>query len=981
MGIFGTTRTPRVFALPPGCNFAEELVAGLMEKFSSRPPEEMARVELYLNAGRVRKGVVEAFSVRGAFLLPKLQLITNLSKDVRFFRIEPQVSGLRRRLELFRAVSKLLEKDDRFAAQSSAYDLADSLATLMDEMHAEGVSPERIGELDVSQHSAHWAESLKFIDIISQFWRREDAPDNQARQRMVVETLVESWKRSPPSHPIIVAGSTGSRGATRLLMQAVAALPNGAVILPCFDFQLPGTYWQGKADSTTGEDHPQFRFKRFLEFIRCRPNQVKLWREDAQTIPERNQLISLALRPAPVTGQWLTEGPRLTGIAAATKNLTLIEAPHARAEAVAIACRLRQAAESGEKAALVTPDIRLAKQVKAALERWNIQPEDSFNVRLAETLPGRLLLLIASLFGSDPDPLSLISLTRHPLVHSKSHRKEHCVRIDKLERDVRRNLMDADLGRQINRVFPTNKSNDGLPDWCKWLMDNLVQLKSTDNVCLSLFAKIHQEVAESLIIGSKLKNDTKDLWNTFGGSQALALLQELQREGASGGVLDRAAYTHLFSSMAYRKSVQKTDKLNHPNISIWNTVDARMQAPDVVIAGGLNEGVWPNASPVDPWLNRALRGDAGLLMPERLTGLLAHDFQQAVSAPVVVLSRSERRKDEPAVPSRWLIRLTTLLAGIGDHGKVSLAAMRQRGQQLLDLAMQMEEPLEPKKRESRPCPKPPVEQRPKRLSVTNIKTLISNPYEIYARYVLKLNELDPLVPNSYAAVRGTAIHEILQKFVDLVQKDESNCNADNLLAIADSIFAKMPGPPHLKRLWLAQLEIIALKFASEEANRAMAGTPVALEVKGEHLIKEIDFVLSAIVDRVDRLRTGGLAVYDYKSGSIPSLSEVNRRDKQLPLTTKMLNFGAFPNVQETTVMRAAYIGVGKYPQVRTVPMDTFEETWKSFIEMIRSYQNPETGYLSRLNMYQLRYGAAFDHLARYGEWDEAVLPTGVRTSE
>ncbi len=46
--------------------------------------------------------------------------------------------------------------------------------------------------------------------------------------------------------------------------------------------------------------------------------------------------------------------------------------------------------------------------------------------------------------------------------------------------------------------------------------------------------------------------------------------------------------------------------------------------------GGLNDGSWPQMPPPDPWLNRAMRQAAGLLLPERQIGLSAHDYQQAV---------------------------------------------------------------------------------------------------------------------------------------------------------------------------------------------------------------------------------------------------------------------------------------------------------------------------------------------------------------
>ena len=62
--------------------------------------------------------------------------------------------------------------------------------------------------------------------------------DRAARQRLAAETLLHDWSSglNLPDGPVIVVGSTGSHGATRLFMEAVARLPEGAVVLPGFDF-------------------------------------------------------------------------------------------------------------------------------------------------------------------------------------------------------------------------------------------------------------------------------------------------------------------------------------------------------------------------------------------------------------------------------------------------------------------------------------------------------------------------------------------------------------------------------------------------------------------------------------------------------------------------------------------------------------------------------------------------------------------------
>ncbi len=97
------------------------------------------------------------------------------------------------------------------------------------------------------------------------------------------------------------------------------------------------------------------------------------------------------MRPAPVTDAWLSEGPKLSDLKEATRGLTLIEARDPRDEALAIATRLRQAVEDTQSAALITPDRMLSRRVAAALDRWNIIPDDSAGQPLHLSPPGRFL--------------------------------------------------------------------------------------------------------------------------------------------------------------------------------------------------------------------------------------------------------------------------------------------------------------------------------------------------------------------------------------------------------------------------------------------------------------------------------------------------------------------------------------------------------------------------------------------------------------
>jgi RecB family exonuclease len=120
-----------------------------------------------------------------------------------------------------------------------------------------------------------------------------------------------------------------------------------------------------------------------------------------------------------------------------------------------------------------------------------------------------------------------------------------------------------------------------------------------------------------------------------------------------------------------------------------------------------------------------------------------------------------------------------------------------------------------------------------------------------------------------------------------------------------------------------------------------------------------------------------LAIYDYKTGSVPSADQERFFNKQLWLEAMMARGGAFGEV--TDVARIAYIGLGSGGAVLShdVTPDEIDQIAAEFETLLAHYADPANGYTARRAMAELRYAGDYDHLARYGEWDETTAPTAV----
>ncbi len=968
--MFEPSECPRVFGVPPGADFPQVVVERILDAHSGRAPEDLARVRILVNSRRMQRRFASLFRASGPRLLPRILLVTEIERILPGIDLPRPVSRLRRQLELAQLTARLVDAEPDLAHPAAAVSLANSLASLLDEIQGEGIAPEQVRTLEIGDDSLHWQRSLKFLDIVGTYVESVsgDGLDFEARRRLGVEKVSAAWASDPPDTPVIIAGSTGSRTTTRMLMCAVTRLPQGALVLPGFDVDLPGPIWDSLGSGRDCEDHPQYRFAALFSALGMARDQVATW--GAPPDKARNGLVSLSLRPAQVTDQWLSEGPGIGDLRQATSSMALVEASESKEEALAIAVAIREAVQQGERSALVTRDQDLVRRVAAALARWNIAPDNSFGMRLSLTPPGTFLLQIGRLVGASPRPEDLIALLKHPFTRAGTGRGTHLSNTRQLELFLRRGSVHAFTEAELKRF--AEESPDERREWIGWLESTLGPLGQFPAPTLLGAVTHHLELAKT-VAGAK-DECVNGLWAKSSGRLVRAAIDSILEESDFGEPVPFADYLRLLEGMLQAER-DRDPSGARPDVMLWGAREARVQGPDLVILGGLNEGCWPEQPDPDPWLNRKMRRSLGLPLPEGQTGLAAHDYQQAIAARRVVLSRSFRDGDGDAVPSRWVNRLTNLLEGLpGQFGPEALGEMRKKGDELLALAGMLDRPARTVRPEPRPAPSPPPERRPKKLSVTEIQRLIRDPYAIYARHVLRLRPLLPLVPEPDARLKGTVFHAILAAFAGTALTDAATMR-QRLLEIAEEEFRKDVPWPAVRSHWRGHLEQISDWLVSEEIDWRMEIKDRKTEVSGELRLGETGLTISGKADRIDRLSSGELVICDYKTGGIPSEPQILHFDRQLLIEAVMAERGAFEGVPEAPVRSVAHISIGRSPKRKAITLEGGFETGTVHAELtklLERFQSPGTGYISRRAMEKMRFQGDYDHLARFGEWDASA---------
>jgi ATP-dependent helicase/nuclease subunit B len=1012
---------PRWFTIPAHRPFVEDLAAGLLAALSPIGPEALSDALVFTPTRRGARSLAEAFvKVAGgtALLLPQIRALGDLDEGEPPFEpgdvaldLPPAISPWRRRFELARMVVDNAHLFERSLDPTGALELADALAGFLDSVQIEEVADlERLDGWVEAELAKHWKISADFLKLAAELWPARLAElgvvDVTTRRVALLRALAERWRVEPPDAVLVAAGSTGTAPASADLLAVIAAAPRGCVVLPGLDQDLADSAWD-----QVEEQHPQGAMKRLLARARMTRGDVRPWSPPAPGDERgrwRRRIINEALRPAEATDDWLGQIARLKAEGAATgvdpiaeglAGLSVVTARGEEEAAAAAALMLREVLETPDRtAALITPDPAMARRVSARLARWGIGADSSAGVSLASFPVGVLIALVARAAADAMEPAELLAILKHPLARL-GHAPEPLAEGRRLiERYGLRGPRPRGWAALAARIAEPDV-HERVPDADRAGLDDAGRLLGAFKAALDLAlipytggtatpgeaARALTHAVEALAEG-ETPGDAGALWSGAGGEAAAGLLAALIDESDGLPEATPAQFADLVVGLLGSETV-RTGGATHPRLRILGAIEARLVRADLLILGGLEEGVWPAGAPIDPFLSRPMRKAAGLPPPERRIGLSAHDFAQAACAPQVVLLHSERRGGAPAVKSRWLWRLNTLARG----AKVELPGRNEVLDWVRALDAPLADPPPELKTASRPRPTPPVADRPRKLPVTGVERWVRDPYAIYARYILNLRPLDRPDEPVEARARGSAIHKAFERFAlehpGSVHDAQTAIFAD--LLIEELATAGVP-EARLTRERALAANVAPWVIAFEQRRRQ--GARLLIEQSGTLVIDSPGgaFTLTAKADRIE-LRGPTGDVLDFKTGLPPSKKQVRSGlSPQLTLTGAILHHGGFAEAGKAHPRELVYVRVsgGRVPGREEnrggdgEGLDLALKALEGLRQRIEAFDQVETPYVSwAAPQFIDQYGGDYDHLARLWEWHVIGDGDGGETAE
>ncbi|MGB7404282.1 MAG: PD-(D/E)XK nuclease family protein, partial [Pacificimonas sp.] len=526
--------------------------------------------------------------------------------------------------------------------------------------------------------------------------------------------------------------------------------------------------------------------------------------------------------------------------------------------------------------------------------------------------PGTWLRLLIEAAASGFAPVELLAFLKHPLTGPGEGRAAWLGKVRALDLKLRGVRPARGLQAVRNRIWTARPKDEvatrALVDWFDEVavhlrpIARLFQRRRTAD--LAEVAGVLREAVAAL--------STERFWDEQSGRAAADLIADLEEHGGKGGVVPSADLPSLLAALLARVAVRPLYG-THPRLSILGLLEARLQRSDIMILGGLNEGVWPSERTLDPWLPPKVRRALGLPLPDRSVSLAAHDFAEACGASDVLLTRSRRDASAPRVPSRFWLRLQALL---GEDFR------RDDELERFAAAIDMSAERIPA---TRPQERPPVADRPKRISVTRVEILRADPYQIYAGEMLRLRALDPLGQDAGAAERGTMVHAVMERLA----KDGAFTDETARAVAIDSVLKDYSDHPLLAALWRPRVDrMVAWATEEIEARKSDGWQIAAIEEKGG--LSTNGVTLTGTADIVFG-HASGLAVADYKTGGIPAQRKIaDGYADQLALLAWMAEDGAIPNVAPQDVIAVAYwqLSGGKDPGRVVSSRKNYKEVWE-----------------------------------------------------
>jgi ATP-dependent helicase/nuclease subunit B len=570
-------------------------------------------------------------------------------------------------------------------------------------------------------------------------------------------------------------------------------------------------------------------------------------------------------------------------------DLEIFAAGSAEQEALAIDLQVRRWLLAGRQPiGIVTEDRRLARRVRALLERAGIHLQDSGGWALSTTSAAAALERWLETVEEDFDHQPLLDVLKSAFIFPDADPELHGNCVYRLEQDIiRHENIARGLARYRRHIDARQQRLPG--DWSTATAESLhILLNRLDQAAEPLREFLHGEPASPTALLQALRASLEGLgmWDAFADDPAGRRIQQewqllLDAAGHSRVTLDWIEFRAWFGSALERHDFRPAT--GDSPVLLLTLEQAQLgQFAGLVIAACDREHL-PARSAASPFFNDPVRRDLLLpAWPERHALQLQRFRRVLESAPRVLLSYTREDNGETRLPCPWLEAIQTFHE-IAWQDRLCSRELEA----LLDdpgSGVRGDNPLPAPAAAGYPAPRLPAARVPTALTVSAHRSLIDCPYRFFAAYGLELKPREAVREALEKAEYGSLVHLSLEVFhagkPGYPGAFEGPINGDNRAAaiarleeISRVVFSRDLEDNFEHRAWLRRWLQLVPAYIDWQAGRQQAWSFSAAEQQGAVELASGQ-QLRGRLDRIDR-GTAGMAIIDYKTGGMPKQAEVD----------------------------------------------------------------------------------------------------------
>lgn len=933
-----------IFHIPSDQNFLQNIIKGAKEKID---PSLFSKTIILLPSHRSCRELERILlSEYDDVMIPKIIPIASLEESLSFEIFEDlntipkSITYTEAKFLLANLIKDKTRIDD--AKASDHLNIAGGLMKLIMKFEKEDMPIYNIDKAFLGDHPIHIEKILNHLQVISSAWPKLLSKLNVVtpitRRNLFIKKLIKKWEELPPSYPIIIAGSTGTFRTTQMLLNSVSKLKNSFVILQGVD------HLKNFEDTHFDETHPSFQLNLLLKDLQAQVRHIESWYTESLTSSQYN-FASILFKK---------EYTDIARSKISDQNIEYIECASLQEEANLISIKVRETLEFGHKnIGIISNNKSLRMRLKSTLELWNIDSECSDGIPITSTPQIKFIFSIFRVVHENFTPISLLTLLTNEL-NILDHESRNSV--SKLEIKYLRGIRKY---RNISELIQKAKNN-GDHDITILLEKTANYLKPVFNILNSKSFKIQSLL--NILIQTSEDMSSQEIWSGDIGEKVHEIIHLILQTIPEENKINLDEFEIILSEVFREYSVYSKLNINK-RVSILSPIESRLLSFDYTILSGLNEKSWPETPEIDPWLSTAFYKQLKISSPHTAIGQSANDFLSLLNQDKLLITRSINDNNSPQIPSRWITKLELWFkaADILDKIKPTESSLKT-------FAKNLHAP-ESFVKYSAPSPKPEINLRPSKLSVTQIEKLMRDPYSVYASKILKLKPLEKLDKMPDQLEFGNFIHATLDLFHKSSKNLEPQNYLDTILQIGNQLLADMISNPVIHKIWQPRFYKIAAWVAEYETNIRNTKT-VETEVIYSMVIGK-NFTLTAKADRIEYdIQTNTISVLDFKTGSIPTNEDVRKGfSPQLTLEALLIE----KNHQNAHVSDMIYIqlasgkNLGHITKVQGNPVQIIDAAKKGILRLIEQYGDIDTPYLVCPNVRKTPTYNDFEHLERLEE--------------